>query len=412
MRKRVLVIFMCMLVFVSCSAVFAEAQETQTVKNGIIEENGNSYYYENGVRFVPSTYGVYEKGGNHYYFDSNGAVKIVPAAGLYAIDDVTYYFFADSTIKTTTSNGYKKINGTYYYMKKPYYIDDTKARKVIANGLRFYFGTDGNLLTSTNVTRTTLKRSGKTLELRTAAKQSVGGYDTLQGSCTDGKYGYYVLYNRKVNKCKIVKIRLSDNKVIKTSGVLKIHHGNGLTYNPVNKSLVAVHNTTYPKRLSVISPSTLKVQKTVNVKIPSTLTGATKANLNSIKGFGSISYNEKQGVYIVLLSSSHNLLILDKNFKPIEYRKLSQKPKGVYQCIDTTDNYILIGLSPGSGLSSNVICVYEWDGTYRFMMKVRDGYELESIFHVGKKLYAGFYRSSNNNRRNYVYRLSNYVWEI
>ena len=297
-------------------------------------------------------------------------------------------------------------------MKKPYYIDETKARKVISNDLKYYFGSDGNLMTYAEATRTSLKQNGKQLELRAAAKQYVGGYDTLQGSCTDGTYAYYVLYNRNVEKCKIVKIRLSDNKVIKTSGVLKIHHGNGLTYNPDANVLVAVHNTVYPLKLSVINPSTLKVKKSVTVKIPESLEGATETNLDNIEGFGSISYNTEQGIYVVLLSGSHNLLILDEKFNATEYRKLSEKPGGIWQCIDTTEDYILVGLSPGSEIASNVICVYEWDGTYRFMIKVRDGYELESIFHVGRKLYAGFYRASSNNRRNYVYKLSNIVWEI
>lgn len=361
---------------------------------------------------LADTNGIREVNGKYYYFDATGAMMTVPEPGLYAIDDATYYFHSDNSIKTVTSNGYKNIDGTYYYMKKPYYVDETKARKIISNGLKYYIGWNGDFLSTSNAKRTTLKRSGKTLELRSAAKQLVGGYDTLQGSCTDGKYGYYVLYNRKVENCKIVKIRLSDNKIIKTSGILKISHGNGLTYNPEKKCLVAVHNTVSPKRLSVINPSTLKIQKIVNVKIPTSLAGVSNSKLKAIKGFGSISYNKKQGIYVVLLSNSHDLLLLNKNFVPIEYRKISYKPKGTYQCIDTTDDYILIGLSPGKGLSSNVICVYEWDGTYRFMIKVRDGYELESIFHVGQKLYAGFYRASSKNRRNYVYRLSNFVWEI
>lgn len=382
MKKRIIVLVLCILAFAAFDVALAE------------------------------TAGVREVDGKNYYFDVNGVMKTVTEAGLQDIDGVTYYFNADNSIKTVTTNGYKLIDGVYYYMKKPYYVDETKARKVISNDLRYYFGSDGNLMTYTEATRTSLKQNGKQLELRTAAKQKVGGYDTLQGSCTDGTYAYYVLYNRNVEKCKIVKIRLSDNKVIKTSGALKIHHGNGLTYNPDENVLVAVHCTVSPMKLSVINPSTLKVKKTVTVKVPDELEGATATNLENITGFGSISYNEYQGIYVVLLSTSHNLLLLDENFKATEYRKLSEKPGGVWQSIDTTEDYILVGLSPGSSLSSNVICVYEWDGTYRFMIKVRDGYELESIFHVGKKLYAGFYRSSYNNRRNYVYRVNNFVWEI
>ena len=415
MKKRILLLLLCFFALSGFNFAFADTVngvETPTIKNGVVTEGAESYYYENDVKFIPETYGVYEKGGKYYYFFASGAIKTVTEPGIVSIDSAAYYFEADSSIKNVTSSGYKNIDGIYYYMKAPYYVDETKARKVISNELRYYFGNDGNALSSVQATRTTLKRNGTTLELRAAAKQKVGGYDTLQGSCTDGIYAYYVLYNRKVEKCKIVKIRLSDNQVVKTSGVLKIHHGNGLTYNPDEHCLVAVHNTVYPKKLSVINPDTLKIKKSVTVKIPSSLEGATSTNLSEIKGFGSISYNPEQGIYVVLLSGSHNLLFLDESFKAVEYRKLSDKPGGVYQCIDTTEDCILIGLSAGSEISSNVICVYEWDGTYRFMIYAKDGYELESIFHVGKKLYAGFYRASYNNRRNYVYRLDNFVWEI
>lgn len=415
MKKRILIALLCILALTGFDTVLAETTETPnavTVNNGIVAEDSGSYYYENGVKFLPETHGVYEKDGNHYYFDPNGAIKMVPQAGFYAIDNVTYYFNEDSSIKTVKSNGYKLIDGVYYYMKAPYMVDDSKARKIIFNDLKYYYTPEGDSITETDATITSLKRNGSRLELRAAAKQKVGGYDTLQGSCTDGTYAYYVLYNRNVEKCKIVKVRLSDNQVIKTSGVLKIHHGNGLTYNPDENVLVAVHNTVSPMKLSVIHPGTLKVKKTVTVKVPAKVDGATKDERNKIKGFGSISYNTEQGIYVMLLSGSHNLLLLDEYFTVMEYRKLSEKPDGLWQCIDTTEDHILIGLSPGGELSSNVICVYEWDGTYRFMIKVRDGYELESIFHIGKKLYAGFYRSSYNNRRNYVYKLSNIVWEI
>ena len=269
MKKRVIILLLCILALAGFDTAFAET-------TGIIAEETGNFYYENGVKFVPESYGIYEKGGSHYYFDAVGRMKTVTEAGFHEIDGQTYYFNADSSIKTVTSSGYKLIDGIYYYMKKPYYVDDTKARKIVSNNLRYYYDPDGNLLTSANASRTTLKRNGSKLELRAAAGQYVGGYDTLQGSCTDGTYAYYVLYNRNVEKCKIVKIRLSDNKVIKVSGVLKIHHGNGLTYNPDQNCLVAVHNTVFPLKLSVINPNTLKVKKSLTVKIPSKLDGATK----------------------------------------------------------------------------------------------------------------------------------------
>ena len=41
----------------------------------------------------------------------------------------------------------------------------------------------------------------------------------------------------------------------------------------------------------------------------------------------------------------------------------------------------------------NIITVYDWDGNYISKMNVKKGYEIESVYHVGSKYYAGFYRS-------------------
>ena len=41
----------------------------------------------------------------------------------------------------------------------------------------------------------------------------------------------------------------------------------------------------------------------------------------------------------------------------------------------------------------NIITVYDWDGKYISKINVKKGYEIESIYHVGSKYYAGFYRS-------------------
>ena len=408
-RKRIIALLFLVFIFARFDAAFADTDE---ILNGIIEENGTSYYYEDNLKFIPDTPGVYQKNGNHYYFNQSGSIKIVSEAGLYEIDGTTYYFQENSAVKTVSRNGYHKIDGMYYYMKAPYTVNMNKSRKYVSNDLVYYFDRYGNMQTYKDPKKTRLKYNGKIFELRAQAKQSVGGYDTLQGGCTDGTHAYYVLYNRNVEKGKIVKVNLTTNKVVKISKVLNIAHGNGLTYNPDENCLVAVHCTTNPKRLSVIHPNTLKVKKVVNVKIPTSLDGATKSNLKNITGFGGISYSSDQGAYAVLLSKSHNILILDENFVPQSYLGLSDKPKGVYQCINVTDDYIMIGISPGTGQSMNLIAIYEWDGFYRFTINIQPEYELECIFNVGSKLYAGFYRSSSNNRRNYIYRLTDYVWEI
>ena len=62
--------------------------------------------------------------------------------------------------------------------------------------------------------------------------------------------------------------------------------------------------------------------------------------------------------------------------------------------IDATSDYILVAQSPKySSQAYNIITVYDWDGNYIAKINAKKGYEIESIFHIGKKYYASFYRS-------------------
>ncbi len=239
------------------------------------------------------------------------------------------------------------------------------------------------------------KRKKKTFELRGQAKQALYQYDTVQGGCSDGKYAYYTLYNRKVEKCKIAKVRLSDMKVIKVSGVLKIAHGNDLTYNSKLKRLVVVHSTQNPNRLSLIHPSTLKVEKSKDVKLPSALPGASSSDIKGMKGISAIAYNSTKNQYAVLLSKTANILILDGNMEPVTYIKPSKKISYKMQGIEATKDYILVGQSPkaGTGQRYNIISIYDWEGNYISRVLLKKGYELENIFYKGNQLYASFYRS-------------------
>jgi len=458
----------------------SSTENSPELLQGFVDEENGRFYYEQGVKFIPEKAGIYSVEDASYYFFEDGSVKTVSEAGVHKIGSKRYYFNLDHSIKTVTSGGTYKVNGKYYYFNEADYVQYPGKGKRKVNGKYYYFNEDtslfvdgwktidgktsyfaasgaktgrvkiddyyyyfndyANLITSKTAKRAILKKNGKYFEIRKQAKQDVGGYDTLQGSCTDGTYSYYILYNRVYEKCKIVKVKISNKKVIKVSKPLNIAHGNGIAYDAKNKRLVVVHNTLRPTTLSVIDRNKLCVKRVVNVKIPSTIPGATDKQVKNIKKFGSISYNRSRDVYVVLLSSSHDLLTLNADFKPIAYTKLSDKPKYIYQCIDVTDHYIMIGMSPRYADQYNHIAVYEWDGTHRFDINIQKSYELESIYHIGSKIYAGFYRSFYQTyyktikktykkngktvvkkikqknyrlqRSNYVYQLSDYTWKI
>lgn len=90
-----------------------------------------------------------------------------------------------------------------------------------------------------------LKIRKKAFEIRSAARQKVYGYDTLQGSCSDGFFGYFALYNRTKENCKIVKVRLSDGAVAKVSGALDVVHGKKKRVKAIRKKKVRVVKVKY-----------------------------------------------------------------------------------------------------------------------------------------------------------------------
>ena len=78
--------------------------------------------------------------------------------------------------------------------------------------------------------------------LRDAALSRNSRYRFLQGSCTDGTYGYFLLGDRNYrNSCAVVKIRLSDWRIKKVRTGLPLHHGNDMTYNKKTKRLMVLH---------------------------------------------------------------------------------------------------------------------------------------------------------------------------
>ncbi len=96
----------------------------------------------------------------------------------------------------------------------------------------------------------------------------------------------------------------------------------------------------------------------------------------------------------MLLSHNYNFVVLDSDLDPVRYVKVRKKNNYVVQGIDATDDYIMLAQSPKTSKQKyNIITVYDWDGNYISKINVKKGYEIESIYHVGSKYYAGFYRS-------------------
>ncbi len=316
-------------------------------------------------------------------------------------------------VKTTKATSF--INKGLTIGKRYYY-------KVIAyrsNGKTYGTSAIVSIKVAKKVTAnmTLLKKGDAAFNFRIAAKQKLYQYDTLQGACANGGYAYLTLYNRKVEKCKIVKVKLSNLSVVKVSAALPIYHGNNLTYNTKKKRIVATCCTTSKKaknRVVLINPSTLKVTSIKNIKLSKKVKKLPRSVRKKNKGFTAIAYNEKHNCYVARLRQNGNIVILNKNLKPLRYVKLKGKKTGLLvQGIETVGNYIYDVRSFKGRYHYCMVTVHTMSGKYVGQMKfpygTAPGKELQCIFHNGKQFYAGFYYSTSqmdDTKRNHVNRVN------
>lgn len=237
------------------------------------------------------------------------------------------------------------------------------------------------------------KTGGKVFELRSQAGQKMFAYDTVQGGCTDGKYAYYILYDRTKENCKVAKVRLKDMKVKKVSLPIGARHGNGVTYNKRNKTLCVTHTYLDNTKVTIVDASSLKVKSRKNIKVSKSIKGITKTQKRAGFRFGSISYNYSRNKYVVHLSGTANFLILSGKLEPEKIIRPSSRSYQVRQCVDATGKYIMVLSSPYRRGQTNMIEVYDWSGNYLSKMVIPGGYETENIFLAGSKLYVTSYRS-------------------
>lgn len=328
----------------------------------------------------------------------------------YQVSKSTNWYNTDIIYTNKVATGGSKritapLEKRYYYQVRAYTVTDGK--KIYGPWSdRFVYTLDDHYYPK--AVKTT--KNGKVVEIRTAAGQKVYEYDTVQGSCTDGKYGYYVLYNRNVEKCKLVKMRISDSKVMAVSKSLAIHHGNDLAYNDSTNEIAAVHMTGRSKTVAIIDPVTLKLKRNVDIMIPDTLPGANSFKLNRITGFNAIAYDQKSSKYVLRIRNTGDYLITDRNLHPIGYvvPKTRKHKDSIYAGLDIINGYIASSQYAGTSGGYNLVQLHDWSGKYIGTININKSYELESTFNMKNKVYASYYRSYYSagklNRSNYIYK--------
>lgn len=278
-----------------------------------------------------------------------------------------------------------KANRTYYVRVRAY---------ADAGGVRCYSPWSGRACAQTKTrTLSKLKVGKKTFEIRSAARQKVYGYDTLQGSCSDGTYGYFALYNRTRENCEIAKVRLADRTVVKVSGVLDTAHANDMTYNADDHILVVARCTTNKERFTAVDPDALTVVGTFEPSLDAAALGISEKKRAGITGFASIAYCAARQQYAVVTKGGRDLLILDRAFEPVRFLDIPHLQHCNYQGIEVTDAYINLCLSP-VGKGSNRIVSYSWDGASIGEVVPGIAGEFEGMFIAGGKCYLGTYVSA------------------
>lgn len=319
------------------------------------------------------------------------------------------YSLVKTTKETSFINKGLTIGKTYFY-------------KIIAyrsNGEKYGTSSIVSIKVAKQVTaKMTLIMKGNTaFNFRTAAKQKLYQYDTLQGACANGGYAYLTLYNRRVERCKIVKVKLSNLSIVKVSASLPIYHGNNLTYNTRKNRIVATCCTTEKSaknRVVFINPKTLKVTAVKNIKLTKKVKKLPKKVWKKNKGYTAIAYNEKHNCYVARLRQNDNIVILNKDLKPLRYVVLKGKKTGLLvQGIETVGDYIYDVRSFKGRYHYCMVTVHTMSGKYvgqmKFPIGAAPGRELECIFHNGKQFYAGFYYSTSqmdDTKRNHVNRVN------
>ncbi len=268
-----------------------------------------------------------------------------------------------------------------------------------------------------------LKKDKAVFDFRKEAKQKLYQYDTLQGGCANDGKAYLTLYNRNVEKCKIVRVDLATRTVEKVSKALPIYHGNNLTFNTRKNRIVATCCKVKEKQVVFVDPKTLKVTKKKTIKLTKKVKGLPSKVRKNYKGFTAIAYNAEKDCYVGRLRGTDNVILFDGALRPKKYIKLSGKRTSLLtQGMESVGKYIYDVRSFKGKKKYSMITIHTMTGKLvgrlKFPYGKAPGNELQCLFHDGDQFYTGTYyttsqkhddRAHHVRRTNRIYKLNNLV---
>jgi hypothetical protein len=220
------------------------------------------------------------------------------------------------------------------------------------------------------------------------------------------------------------------------SGIININHGNGMALDTKRHRLVVVGKGSRRNQLTIINVGTGKksvpvFEKYANINYRYSAKWATSKKRFDSLGLSAISYIARYDCFIALQRASHDLLVMDPDFRVIGLvrTKISAKYPGTYQAMDADERYVYLMLSPYNNKQPyNRILALDWNsehlkdyanGKVKFVKKawscndsengspdtdirIRTKYEAENIYHVDNgKGKARFYLSEYYNDPTY-----------
>lgn len=220
-----------------------------------------------------------------------------------------------------------------------------------------------------------IKKSDKAINLRTMVGEESDGCAVVQGSCTDGKYAYYMMVSAATQKGRLLKVRMSDNKVMGKSAIVDVNHGNGICYDSKRNLIVSATYHDSRQRLAFFDADSLAFNGFKNVKF-SYYKNAGSDSINSEdrkRGLTAVAYNATYDVYVGMESGYHDIIIYDaKSLEAIGKARTTVNAAypAVWQSMDCDDRYVYYVLSPGTDQPNTVILCLEWHSEYLQQVRV------------------------------------------
>lgn len=209
-------------------------------------------------------------------------------------------------------------------------------------------------------------------DLRKLIGEKYNGYAVMQGGCTDGTYAYYLMVSPFTQHGRVVKVRMRDNCIVKTSEIVDIWHGNGMCYDSrrhllvVNARNEASKNVYRKQELTCIDADSLSIVRQQKVKYSHFANDTENFVSNDrSKGIGNIAYIEKYDIYITLQRDLHDLIVFDPDsFEAMGIIRtiINAKYPGLHQAMDADEQYVYQLLSEdGRAQPDNLILALDWN---------------------------------------------------